>query len=86
MLKSNISTYKVYKNKLTGIIRNAEREYYSNELEINANDPANTWKVIRKIIGQDSSKANNIILRENDTTITDTMTIANILNDYFTSI
>ena len=42
---------------------------------------------MRKIIEQDSCKANNnIILRENYTTITDTKSIANSLNDYFTSI
>ena len=72
--ESNISTYKVYKNKLTGIIRNTEREHYTNELEINANDQTNTWKVIRKIIGQDSSKANNIKLRENLKSITLSLT------------
>ena len=42
--------------------------------------------VINAIIRQYYIKTNNIILRENDTTITDTETIANVLNDYFTSI
>ena len=34
----NISKYKTYKNKLTSILRNTERNYFTKQLELNKSD------------------------------------------------
>ena len=49
--KVNISIYKSYRNKLTTILRNAERNYYTNQLELNKCDLEKTWSVMKTIIG-----------------------------------
>ena len=47
----NIKTYKVYNNKLKSIKRKAEREYFSNQLEINKSDMRKSWKIMKSVIG-----------------------------------
>ena len=41
---------KKYKNKLTNILRYAEKEYYSNLLEKHLNNTKRTWKVLNSVI------------------------------------
>ena len=40
--------YKVYKNKLTKILKAAERHYYSEQLNIHKNNMKVTWKILKK--------------------------------------
>ena len=47
----NQSTYKNYNNKLHSIKRKAERDHYSNQLEINKSDVKKCWKIMKTVIG-----------------------------------
>ena len=42
--------YKVYKNKLTSILRNCEKKYYENLLIEQKNNIMGTWKVLNEVI------------------------------------
>ena len=44
--------YKKYKNKLTNIIRNCEKQFYSIELQKKENNIRGTWKVLNKILSK----------------------------------
>ena len=46
-----IKTYEVYNNKLNSIKRKAEREYFSNQLEINKSDMRKSGKIMKSVIG-----------------------------------
>jgi len=53
LLKKNnvaLEKYKNYKNKLTGLIRSAEKLYYENSLIGLKNNVTGTWNLIKKII------------------------------------
>ena len=49
--KINQATYKNYNNKLNSIKRKAERDHYSNQLEINKSDMKKSWKIMKTVIG-----------------------------------
>jgi hypothetical protein len=49
-LKSE-AKYKTYKNKLTSILRKAEKLYYNNLLEQNKNNMKGTWKILNQLMG-----------------------------------
>ncbi|MGL1889690.1 MAG: reverse transcriptase domain-containing protein [Reichenbachiella sp.] len=82
-----ISDYKILKNKVTSDLRNAEIEHFSNQLEINKNDCAKSWKVLKNIIGKDSkqSKQKTSFLI-NGKVVYDSQVIANEFNIFFVSI
>ena len=43
----NEITYKIYKNKLNKVLKAAESEYYSKQLEINKHNIKKTWVIIK---------------------------------------
>ena len=49
--EANKLTYKTYNNKLNAIKRKAERDYFSNQLEINKSDMKKSWKIMKSVIG-----------------------------------
>ena len=58
-VKSN-ERYKLYKNKLTCIIRKAEKQYYKDKFEKCKNDTRNTWAAINDVLRK-SKKRQNIV-------------------------
>ena len=48
----NEITYKIYKNKLNQVLKAAESEYYSKQLEINKHNIKKTWDVIKGVINK----------------------------------
>ena len=85
--KNNQATYKNYNNKLNSIKRKAERDHYSNQLEINKSDMKKSWKIMKTVIG---NKRKTIIKKAmfniNNKTIDSELQIANEFNNYFVSI
>jgi len=78
--------YKNYKNKLTGILRNCEKQYYSNLLEQHKSNLKETWKIIKELLQQGGTHQTTIPLIINGVLIQDPITIANEFNGYFASI
>ena len=81
------SRYKTYKNKLTGILRYCEKEYYNKKLQLYKNDVKNTWKLLNEAINR-KMKENNFVSYSkcNDNEIYDKREIANGFNDFFVNI
>ena len=48
----NEITYKIYKNKLNTVLKAAESEYYSKQLEINKHNMKKTWDIIEEAINK----------------------------------
>ena len=83
----NKINYKTYNNKLNSIKRKAEREYYSNQLEINKSDMKKSWNIMKSVIGnkrKSPKKVSTFII--NGKKITDEIRIANEFNNYFVSV
>jgi hypothetical protein len=81
------SRYKIYKNKLTHVIRNAKRRYYENRFEIAKNDMKLTWRLVNEVINKRKTKQSlpSAFMSEGKM-ITNHFEIANRFCKYFTDI
>ena len=78
-----------YKNKLTSLIRNAEKKYYINRFETLKGNIRDTWKLINKVIhGTQGFEHSSIIpsLSVNELVINDPKVIVSKFNDFFANI
>ena len=80
-------TYKTYNNKLNSIKRKAERDYFTNQLNINQSDMKKSWNIIKSVIGN-IRKTNQNIQRFKiyNNIIYNDLHIANEFNSYFVSV
>ena len=79
--------YKIYKNKLTNILRYCEREYYNKTLELHKKDIKRTWKILNEVINmrcKSNSFSTNFI--EDGIEITNKQEIAEGFNNFFVNI
>ena len=79
--------YKIYRNKLTGLLRLSKKLYYRNYFLANQSNIKNVWKGIRQLVTlkpKESFKPSRIVIDNQE--ITDTKTIANEFNNYFATI
>ena len=68
-------------------MKKSKQNYYERLFKNNLNDLKNIWKRIRSLIGIKHSSASNIhILTHKYATVADPLRIANIFNDYISSI
>ena len=84
---TNRKTYTIYNNKLNSIKRKEEREYFSNQLEINKSDMRKSWKIMKFVIGTKRRTNNNktsFII--NNKKIDNALLIANEFTKYFVSV
>lgn len=58
--------YKMYKNKLTNIIRTSRKEYYNKILNNNKNSIKGTWDILNNIIKNSSRQGYPQYFTEND--------------------
>ena len=78
--------YKTYKNKLTSILRLSKKTYSSKLLVEHRNNIAETWKMLRTVIGKhltNSSYPNHFIVEESK--VDNKTEIANVFNNFFTT-
>ena len=74
--------YKTYNNKLNSIKRKAERDYFSNQLEINKSDMKKSWRIMKSVIGNKikmHQKHRRFVI--NDKILDDDLLIANEFNN-----
>ena len=79
--------YKTYKNKLTSILRLSKKTYYSKLLVEHRNNIAETWQILRTVIGKHlkhSSYPNHFIVEGSK--VDNKTEIANVFNNFFTNI
>ena len=75
--------YKIYKNKLTNILRYCEREHYNKSLELHKKDIKRTWKILNEVINKrckSNSFSTNFI--EDGKEITNKQEIAEGFNNF----
>ena len=90
-VKSNnaelLESYKVTKRILHSSLRNAEIQYYSEQLEINSSDIFKSWKVLKSILAlNSSSEKKKLCLAIDNEAVTNSNDIANGFNNFFVSI
>ena len=79
--------YKFYRNTVVYLIRNSKNDYFKNYFFENSKNSKKIWQGINEYIKNKKSKnTNNITLNLNGNNITDHENIANIFNNFFTSI
>ena len=83
---SSLTYYKKYKNKLSSIIRTAEKSYYNTKLNKNKDNLKNTWKIIKDIIDKNQNKIANLEFKINDRLIKDKQAISEEFNNYFINV
>ena len=75
--------YKTYKNKLTSILRLSKKTYYSKLLVEHRNNIAETWQILRTVIGKHlkhSSYPNHFIVEGSK--VDNKTEIANVFNNF----
>jgi hypothetical protein len=77
--------YNSYKNKLTKIIRMAEKQYYTEKFELVKGDIRKTWQTIKNVInGPEWSRKQEITeIKFDNALITDNEILANKFNSFF---
>ena len=81
-----LDSYKKYKNKLTSILRQAEKNYFASKLLEAKDNMSKTWKVINKITKKTSSKSSVEQLADGGSLINDPVEIAKKFNKFFINI
>ena len=75
--------YNKVKNKVTNMLRHAEREYYKRQLEYNKSNLAKTWDTLRMIINKKKHTKQTTTFDINGEKVSDNNIIANRFNKYF---
>jgi hypothetical protein len=78
--------YKLYKNKLTCIIRASEKLYYKNKFLENKNSLKNTWSLINELINAPKTECCIHELNIDGILTNDNHNIVNKLNEYFVNV
>ena len=84
--ESNRLKHKAYKNKLTKIIRQHERDHYRKLLEQKNNDARHIWKVYSSIMNKNRkqmNKINELLWKGN---VVKDNSIADVFNEYFCTV
>ena len=79
--------YKIYRNKLTGLLRLSKKLHYRNYFLVNQRNVKNLWKGIRQLVTlkpKEFFKPNRVV--KDNQEITDTKAMANEFNNYFATI
>jgi len=84
--EQSYSVYKIYRNKLTTILRKAEKRYYLQKLENVKSNLAKTWKILNAITSRNVKKGNIEEIISNNKTIQDQKLIANSFNNFFSNV
>ena len=86
--KTSSSTikYKQYKNKLTTILREAEKKYYADKLSAVHNNLSKTWKIINTLLCRHNSTVKIKEIISNGIVINNSKMVSNIFNSFFTSV
>ena len=82
----HLQEYKIYRNRLTSVIRTAKKTYF-NELFMHSNNSIkNTWQNINSLICNNNRYVNITELKKNDTQITNPKEISDVFNDFFVNV
>ena len=79
--------FKLYRNAYNKVLRAAKKLYFEHELLINQSNVKQTWNLIRLAMNKKSEKSSFVsCLSVNNRTVTDHSEMANLFNEFFTSV
>ena len=79
--------YKTYRNMLSTLMKKSKMNYYNHYFKNNWDNIKSTWKGIKSILNINNTQSNiPKILVSNNTTSAEPIQIANVFNNFFTSI
>ena len=81
----NHAEYKIWRNKVVNLIKGAKRKFYVEAIESNKRNPTVLWRHMKGICPDKQKKGPDMLQVDNDI-VTDSISIANGLNSYFTSV
>ena len=81
MSDENCSKYKIYRNKLTSIIRISRKLHYSNKIDMNKTSNASIWQIVKDMIGSKNNTPKSFF--KDGQEINNPVKIANMFNSYF---
>ncbi len=86
--EENLIKYTSYKNKLTSILRIAERNHFEEQLDLSKYDVSKTWKIIKSVIGKENNKSpsNKAEFNIHSVKVNDEYIISNAFNNYFVNV
>jgi hypothetical protein len=80
-------SYITYRNMLNNLIRNCKKTYYENRLKQSSGNAKDIWKIVNEITARNSAIRTPINkLKLGNEIVTDSPTMANMFNKYFTNI
>ena len=83
----NEQVYKTYKNRLNKILKAAEKEYFSKQLEQNKSNMKRTWDIIKHVINRNKRKSAQEKFKLSNGEITcDKYVVCNKFNNFFVNI
>ena len=82
----NWQSYKIQRNICVKLHKQAKNEYF-NKLDVNKlNDKKRFWKTIKLYFSYKGINSHKLILIENDSILTNEMSLAKLMNNYFINI
>ena len=82
----NKDKWRTYRNRLDKIIKSTQREYYKKQIKQHDNNCVGLWKTLGSIISKKNKQTTINNLTINGNTINDPNQIADVLNNFFSSI
>jgi hypothetical protein len=82
----NEKRYKLYRNKLTQLIRNAKRDHYNLLLNENQSNVKQKWYIIKEIINKKNNSSFPTHFNINNSKTNNKHIIANAFNNYFNNV
>jgi hypothetical protein len=77
--------YRQQRNKVTGIRRNAIKEFFMSKCKPGAS-PRDFWNAVGPFLSKKNKSRRNIILKENDHVVTDTSDLCEIFANFFSTV
>lgn len=84
-----LNRYKILRNMIPNKIRMAKKQYYSDQINSNLDNPKQIWSTINEVIynkKEHKKKEDISMIKHDNKTVTCSKTIANLFNDYFIGI
>ena len=82
----NKTKYKTLNNKVNKLLRNAKKNYFSDQLEKEKKNIKNTWKILNNVLNKDHKKPCNTEFNLNGQIINNPKETPDHLNDFFINI
>ena len=82
----NLKAFKKQRNKCVNILRQAKKDYYKDLNIKDLTDNRNFWRSVEPLFNDKVKTSSTIVLLENEKIVSEDRAVADILNEYFSTI